>query len=71
MIKWLFIAVAQNPNGTQGAIARALGIKLNQVTILIEQIGGGFGGKQHRANVVGAQAAVAAHALRRPVRLAL
>ena len=24
---------SQNPNGTQGAIARALGIKLNQVTI--------------------------------------
>lgn len=59
----------QNPNGTQAAIARALGIKLNQVSILIEQVGGGFGGKQHRANIVGAQAAVAAYKLRLPVRL--
>ena len=59
----------QNPNGTQATIARALGVKLNQITVFIEQIGGGFGGKQHRANIVGAQAAVAAYKLRLPVRL--
>jgi xanthine dehydrogenase/oxidase len=59
----------QNPNGTQAAIARALGIKLNQVQVVIEQIGGGFGGKQHRANIVGAQAAVAAFKMQKPVRL--
>lgn len=59
----------QNPNGTQATIARALGVSLNQVTVVIEQIGGGFGGKQHRANFVGAQAAVAAYKLRLPVRL--
>lgn len=60
----------QNPNGTQSTIAKALGVNLNQVTVVIEQIGGGFGGKQHRANIVGAQAAVAAYKLRLPVRLA-
>lgn len=59
----------QNPNGTQNAVAKALGVSLNQVSILLEQIGGGFGGKQHRANIVAAQAAVAAHACNRPVRL--
>lgn len=59
----------QNPNGTQNTIARALGVPLNQITVRIEQIGGGFGGKQHRANFVGAQAAVAAYKLRLPVRL--
>ncbi len=59
----------QNPNGTQATIARALGVSLNQITVVIEQIGGGFGGKQHRANIVGAQAAVAAYKLRLPVRL--
>lgn len=59
----------QNPNGTQATIARALGINLNQITVVVEQIGGGFGGKQHRANIVGAQAAVAAYKLRLPVRL--
>lgn len=58
----------QHPNGTQHTIAKALGVKLNQITIAIEQIGGGFGGKQHRANIVGAQAAVAAYKLRLPVR---
>lgn len=59
----------QNPNGDQARIARALGIRANQVTVAVEQIGGGFGGKQHRASIVGAQAAVAARKLNRPVRL--
>lgn len=59
----------QNPNGTQATIAKALGVNINQITIMIEQIGGGFGGKQHRANIVGAQAAVAAYKMRLPVRL--
>src|SRR4029077_12270507 len=59
----------QNPNGNQASIARALGIKANQVTVIVEQIGGGFGGKQHRAQIPGAQAAVAARKLNRPVRL--
>lgn len=59
----------QNPNGTQATIARALGVKVNQITVAIEQIGGGFGGKQHRANIIGAQVAVAAYKLRLPVRL--
>jgi len=59
----------QNPNGTQATVARALGVSLNQITVVLEQIGGGFGGKQHRANIVGAQAAVAAYKLRLPVRL--
>ena len=59
----------QNPNGNQFSIARALGVKANQVSVVVEQIGGGFGGKQHRAQMPGAQAAVAARKLNRPVRL--
>ena len=59
----------QNPNGNQGAIARALGVKANQITVIVEQIGGGFGAKQNRASLPGAQAAVAARKLNRPVRL--
>lgn len=59
----------QSPNGTQNAVAKALGVRLNQVSIILEQIGGGFGAKQHRANIVAAQAAVAALACGRPVRL--
>lgn len=59
----------QNPNGTQAAIARALGVKNNQISVVIEQVGGGFGGKQHRAGITGAQAAVAARKVKRGVRL--
>jgi xanthine dehydrogenase/oxidase len=59
----------QNPNGDQRSIARVLGTQANQITVIVEQIGGGFGGKQHRAGLVGAQAAVAARKLNRPVRL--
>ncbi len=59
----------QNPNGNQSAIARALGVKTNQITVIVDQIGGGFGGKQHRASLPGSQAAVAARKLNRPVRL--
>jgi xanthine dehydrogenase/oxidase len=60
----------QNPNGDQAQIARVLGVKANQVTVCLEQIGGGFGGKQNRAVFAGAMAAVAARKLRRPVRVA-
>lgn len=59
----------QNPNGTQNAVALALGVGVNQVSIILEQIGGGFGAKQHRADIVAAQAAVAAHKVNHPVRL--
>jgi xanthine dehydrogenase/oxidase len=59
----------QNPNGNQSAVAKTLGIKANQVTLIVEQIGGGFGAKQHRASVIASQAAVAARKLKRPVRL--
>jgi xanthine dehydrogenase/oxidase len=59
----------QNPNGNQASVARALGVNANQITVIVEQVGGGFGGKQHRASLPAAQAAVAAKKLRRPVRL--
>jgi xanthine dehydrogenase/oxidase len=59
----------QNPNGDQTQIARVLGVKANHITICLEQIGGGFGGKQNRAVFIGAMAAVAARKLRRPVRV--
>jgi xanthine dehydrogenase/oxidase len=57
----------QNPNGDQAQIGRALGIHSNQVTVRVEQLGGGFGGKQNRAVFPGAMVAVAARKMRRPV----
>lgn len=59
----------QNPNADQAQIARVLGIKANQVTVHVEQLGGGFGGKQNRAVFIGAMAAVAMKKLRRPIRI--
>ena len=59
----------QNPNGDQRNIARALGVKVNQISVCVDQIGGGFGGKQHRSGMVGAAAAVAARKLGKPIRL--
>ncbi|MDR3636017.1 MAG: molybdopterin-dependent oxidoreductase [Isosphaeraceae bacterium] len=64
------VASTQNPNGDQASIARALGVRINQVNVRVGQIGGGFGGKQNRACFIGAAAAVAARRLRRPVRVA-
>ena len=63
------IVSSQNPNGDQASIARVLGVRVNQVNVRVGQIGGGFGGKQNRACFIGAAAAVAAHKLRRPVRV--
>jgi xanthine dehydrogenase/oxidase len=59
----------QNPNGDQGQVAKVLGVKANQINIVLEQIGGGFGGKQNRAVFPAALAAVAARRLRQPVRV--
>ena len=59
----------QNPNGDQAQIARVLGIKANQVTLHVEQLGGGFGGKQNRSVFIGAMAALAAKKSRRPVSI--
>lgn len=59
----------QNPNGDQRNIARALGVKVNQISVCVDQIGGGFGGKQHRSGMVAAAAAVAARKLGKPIRL--
>jgi len=59
----------QNPNGDQAQIARVLGLHANRITIRLEQLGGGFGGKQNRAVFIGAQTAVASNKVRRPVRV--
>jgi xanthine dehydrogenase/oxidase len=61
----------QNPNGDQAQIARALGIHSNQITVRVEQLGGGFGGKQNRAVFPGAMVALAARKMRRPVIIKL
>ena len=51
-----------------GAIMRALGCKPNEVHILQDVTGGGFGGKEAFPSILGCQVAVAAKKIGKPVR---
>lgn len=54
----------------QRSVANVLGIKNSScIDVQIKQIGGGFGGKTTRANIVATAASVAAHHLRKPVKI--
>ncbi|XP_046575197.1 xanthine dehydrogenase/oxidase-like [Haliotis rubra] len=62
---------SQDPTGTQGNIARVLGVPLNRVVCHVKRIGGGFGGKGTRNDALSQPIAVAAYKYRRPVRCVL
>ncbi|BDA48926.1 probable indole-3-acetaldehyde oxidase [Coccomyxa sp. Obi] len=64
-------AATQSTDHVQWAVAQALGLQHNQVNVTCRRAGGGFGGKFSRACPVAAAVAVAAHKLRRQVRLAV
>jgi len=51
--------------------AMALGVHYNQVEIKVNSVGGGFGGKTEQTRFVTGPTAVAAQAMKRPVRLVL
>ncbi|XP_063216774.1 uncharacterized protein LOC134527771 isoform X3 [Bacillus rossius redtenbacheri] len=55
----------------QVAIAQILDIEENSISVRVRRLGGAFGGKLTRANFVAAACALAAHLLRRPVRMAM
>src|SRR5436190_4289941 len=61
----------QSPMTIHGTVAQALGAQYNSIDIHVPPVGGGFGGKTEPAQFVAAAAAVAAKALKRPVRLVL
>ena len=61
----------QWPAAVQGGVASSLKLPLHKVRIVHRRAGGGFGGKITHSAHVAALAAVAAHRLQRPVRLAL
>ena len=61
----------QNLNKTQLTVSEVLGIPANKVSAKLKRIGGGFGGKETFNIPFSCAAAVAAHHLRKPVRLLL
>ena len=61
----------QNPTEVQHTCARLLGLELNQVTVIVRRVGGGFGGKENNASWVAGAAALMAWITKRPVKLRL
>jgi xanthine dehydrogenase large subunit len=59
----------QHPSEMQHAVAHALNLHAHQVQVECRRMGGGFGGKESQSAVFACIAAVAAHTLRRPVKL--
>jgi xanthine dehydrogenase large subunit len=60
----------QNPSEVQDVIAHLLGLPINKVTVVTKRMGGGFGGKECQATHPAAIAALVAHTLKRPARIA-
>ncbi|MFD0668906.1 xanthine dehydrogenase molybdopterin binding subunit [Ramlibacter sp. MAHUQ-53] len=69
--QWLVHSSTQHPGEVQHWVAHALGLDSNAVTVECRRMGGGFGGKETQAGHLAVWAAVAAHKLRRPVKLRL
>ncbi|KAL0389243.1 UNVERIFIED_CONTAM: Indole-3-acetaldehyde oxidase [Sesamum calycinum] len=59
------------PEFAHRVIARCLGVPDHNVRVLTRRVGGGFGGKALKAMPVATACALAAHKLRRPVRIYL
>jgi len=61
----------QSPMEMHGTTTMALGVPYHRVEVDVRQVGGGYGGKTEPARFVTGPTAVAAHALGKPVRVAL
>ncbi|GLD95057.1 hypothetical protein PINS_up003682 [Pythium insidiosum] len=60
---------SQFPQFTQQQLAAVLGVKFKDITVKVQRVGGGFGGKLTRCVVNAAAAALGARKHRRPVRV--
>jgi xanthine dehydrogenase large subunit len=69
--QWLIYSSTQHPAEVQHWVAHALGVDNHAVQVQCRRMGGGFGGKETQAGQVAVWAAVAAHQLKRPVKLRL
>ncbi|RBP84305.1 xanthine dehydrogenase molybdopterin binding subunit [Marinomonas rhizomae] len=61
-------ASSQHPAEVQKLVSRVLGLPVAQVLVEVRRMGGGFGGKESQAAVLGCMAAVLAVRNRRPVK---
>ena len=68
---YLVHSSTQNPTEVQKLVAGCLGLRAHRVRTLCRRMGGGFGGKESQAAQIACIAAVAAHRVRRPVKLRL
>ncbi|HAT31863.1 MAG TPA: xanthine dehydrogenase molybdopterin binding subunit [Janthinobacterium sp.] len=59
----------QHPSEMQHIVAHTLGYHAHQVHVECRRMGGGFGGKESQSGIWAACAAIAANALKRPVKL--
>ena len=69
--QWLIHSSTQHPGEVQHWVAHALGLDNHAVRVECRRMGGGFGGKETQAGHLAVWAAVAAHKLRKPVKLRL
>jgi len=60
---------SQHPEGNQKEAAAALNLSTKDVEVICRRMGGGFGGKEGNASIFSQSAALAAHLLRKPVKL--
>ena len=69
--QWLVYSSTQHPGEVQHWVAHALGLDNHAVRVECRRMGGGFGGKETQAGHIAVWAAVAAHKLKRPIKLRL
>jgi xanthine dehydrogenase large subunit len=69
--QWLVYSSTQHPGEVQHWVSHALGIDNHAVRVECRRMGGGFGGKETQAGHMAVWAAIAAHKLKRPVKLRL
>ncbi|MCF8160114.1 MAG: xanthine dehydrogenase molybdopterin binding subunit [Polaromonas sp.] len=69
--QWLVYSSTQHPGEVQHWVAHALGLDNHAVTVQCRRMGGGFGGKETQAGHLAVWAALAAHRVKRPVKLRL
>jgi xanthine dehydrogenase/oxidase len=61
---------SQSPSPIQAISAAVTGLPLSAVGVEVKRVGGGYGGKTTRSTYMAVPAALAAHQMRRPVRIA-